>query len=272
MILVGLLVLWLVPREARQARAAWIAYHAPDRLPLGLPGTGPLRLPEARVATYRWLVTNLRAYADRTLSTVGSPSLHAWSGVDPPSRLVIPNSLRVLDETQSRSLLEAIDRFPRFVLLRRPHSFLSSRLDDTPGSLPILDELDRRFLTLAELDGWQFQVRRERAGTGGLLDGWGPDGPRRFAATIAPRRRVPIGRVVLRDAETGREFGPLVVHDEAGGEPSFDPDRARRWFFEADRATIDALRSAAYPVVRVEGTDGGWLASLPFPRRSAIVD
>lgn len=156
------LVLWLAAREVRQARAAWIAYESPDRRLLNLPGTGPLRLPAEQVATYRWLAANVREHADRMLSTVGSPSLHAWSGVMPPSHVVIPNSLRVLDPGQTRALLEAIDRSPRFVLLRRRRSFLSPRLDDTPGSLPILDELDRRFVTIAHRDGWDVQVRRER--------------------------------------------------------------------------------------------------------------
>jgi hypothetical protein len=268
----ALLALGLVAREARQARGAWIAHHFPDRLPLGLPGTGPLRLPETQVATYRWLVTNLRAHADRTLSTVGSPSLHAWSGVDPPSHLVIPNSLRVLDESQSRALLDAIDRFPRFVLVRRRYSFLSPRLNDPTGSLPILGELDRRFLTIAELDGWEFQVRRERPGTGGLLDGWERDGPHRFRATIAPRSPIPIGRFVLRDAGTGRDLAPLAVRDESGGAATFDPNHTRNWTFDATPSLLDALRSATYPVVRVEGTDGTWLASLPFPRPGAIVE
>jgi hypothetical protein len=262
--MVALLVLWLVFREARQARAAWLAYQAPDRVPLGLPGTGPLRLTEARVAAYRWLVTNLRAHADRTLSTVGSPSLHAWSGVDPPSRLVIPNSLRVLDEAQARALLEAIDHYPRFVLLRRQRSFLSPRLDDTPGSLPILDALDERFVTVASRDGWELQIRRQRPPIT-VLDGPLPISPRRYLLRLAPRPRVPLASITVRDAETGRELGRPVVHDAAtGGEPGFDPETVRAWTIELDPAAAQALATAAAAVLRVEGPGGRWLASFPF--------
>lgn len=259
-----LLVLWLVAREVRQARAVWIGYHAADRRLLGLPGTGPLRLPEARVATYRWLATNLRASADRMLSTVGSPSLHAWSGVGPPSHLVIPNSLRVLDPAQARDLLAAIDRFPDFVLLRRQHSFLSPRLDDTPGSLPILDELDHRFRTLASLDGWDFQTRRDRPAVT-LLDGVVHDSAGRYRVHAAPRAVAGIASVRLIDAETGRVLGLANVRDSAtGGPPRFAPDGPRTWEIQLDAPTDAAVRQATYPALRVEAADGAWIATLPF--------
>ena len=53
-------------------------------VPLGLPGAASIRLPEADVATQRWLAANIRANGTTFFGEPGLDSLYIWTGTEPP--------------------------------------------------------------------------------------------------------------------------------------------------------------------------------------------
>jgi hypothetical protein len=64
---------------------AWpqVVYDVSIALPF--PGAESIRLSQPRVATYNWLVQNLRAHCSAFVTLPGYSSLYAWSGMPPPT-------------------------------------------------------------------------------------------------------------------------------------------------------------------------------------------
>ncbi|MBI1372243.1 MAG: hypothetical protein GC159_05710 [Phycisphaera sp.] len=71
----GLLVVDFTRDKASQYAASY---------PVALPGSGPMRLPESRVAATQWLVYNLREHSSVLAGVPGQPSIRYWSGVKAP--------------------------------------------------------------------------------------------------------------------------------------------------------------------------------------------
>jgi hypothetical protein len=289
------LVMWLCLFGifAQQTLRVSQFYRRPGAIQTKLAGMARLRLEEQKSATYRWLTTNLARYADRCLCTVGTPSIHAWSGVNPPNQLVVPNNLRVFDEAQLRSLTEAIEIFPRFVLIRHLKCFYYAPFDDTKDATPTLRWFDTHFAVVGEVDGFEFMVRRDRPRPP-LLDCARPlppleaeclghkaiDGRRTFALDLEALPGAVVDRVSVADAEGIRALadstvaaGPasLLVSDRdrptaaapaPGRGLAIDLSNPRRLVFSVDgRCELDRAR---FPVVRLHSRDGRKLVSLPF--------
>jgi hypothetical protein len=239
-----------------------------DGVPLGLAGTESVRTTERDVATYRWLVTNLREHCDAFLTAPGLNSLHFWTDIPPVATLNATLWPILLDAGQQERVLAAAMPVTRLCVgWDRRRMDVLMRISDT-ASRPLVTWLAREFEPRAAFGAWDFRVRRghdptllyqgRRLDEGDImleLPSLGGDPVARIEVVNVDARRV------LGDSTSGA----AVVVDESGSDAQInegiDVSRRRRLVL---RGFVEPTLSDDIPiVVRLWADDGRLLAIVP---------
>jgi hypothetical protein len=291
----GDLSLWRTPVRARArtvslAAVLLAAIHPSNRtvlerleiyrrsVPLGLPGTAGIRLPESDVAEQRWLAANLRANGTSFFGVPGVHSQYIWTGEEAPVPFyphVWMLGVRADEETR---LAEAIASRADLCVVR------NERLADTwlqgrpmPES-PIVDAIDDRFEVAARCRDYELLLPRGRKAELPLsarpvADASGRRAACRLSLPAIPGVRVksfeicdPDADQILFDTSTNAAESKLEVADLHGrllAGPIATDDPTEILVLGPKRlANIDPDRA----LVRVRDESRAVVARLVFPR------
>jgi predicted membrane protein len=123
-----------------------------------LSGADRLRLPAAETARYQWLAGTTAATCRSLVTMPGFYSLHAWSGISPPTTRSATAWMTLLPAADQQQLWKTLDGSDAPCAVVNPDVaaiFLAGRPLE---SLPAYQELARRFRTVAEVDGYRFML------------------------------------------------------------------------------------------------------------------
>lgn len=143
---------------ARLGYGSFLAYRAAT--PLAVPGANGLHLDESRVATYQWLVSNLRRYADTFLCVTGFNSLYLWTGKESPSHVGLGNLIEFFSAEQQQFLVESLSRYPNACVIDHEPYFQPLILPNVDRPHILRDAIDREFLSCGRVQGFTFLIRR----------------------------------------------------------------------------------------------------------------
>jgi hypothetical protein len=122
-------------------------------VPFGLPGAERIRVPAEQAALYRFLVGNLSARCRTFVTQPGLYSLHLFTGMEPPTGFNATVWMLLLSDAQQERIVERLARSPLPVCaLRRQRRVFTT---------PLARYIEERFVTLFEMEFFEFRVRRE---------------------------------------------------------------------------------------------------------------
>jgi hypothetical protein len=134
-------------------------------VPLGLPGTGGIRVRPGQARLYRVLATTLAARCRTFVTMPGLNSLHLFSGVDPPSARNTTLWVALLTAAQQAEVADRLARVDAPVCaVRKPDAYFDGQ--DTP----LTRYIRREFVTVFTVGDYAFMMRRE-AGAAGARQG-----------------------------------------------------------------------------------------------------
>jgi hypothetical protein len=193
-----------------------------EKVPLALPGTGPLRLPELEVARYRWIVANLREECDTFLGMAGMHSFYLWSGLAPPVPFYPHHWTLLYDTGEKRALFRALCAHARPGLLFN-RALVAFWMGNSPRHEPALRLATESFEPVARVGDYQL---------------WLPpaDRPHRVLSVTAldadqelfARHGAVRGFVLHFPALAGVRLARVVIRDTATGLDRLDSDAASK--------------------------------------------
>ena len=129
-------------------KAAFFSYT-----PLGLVGTGPMRLPRPFAQSLRALVDETQRHCDGWLGFPEFHSLYIWTGIAPPGAMTSVSILELEEQNQYR-LIEQMDAYTRPCIVYSPEN-LKVRARNTPVdySMPLARYIQTQF-TPKKKFGW----------------------------------------------------------------------------------------------------------------------
>jgi hypothetical protein len=131
-------------------------------VPLDLPGTGAIRLPEADVATQRWLAANLRANGTTFFGEPGLDSLYIWTGMEPPVPFYSHMWMVQTPIERQRPVAAAIAERKDLCIVRN-RSVVETWLQGRPlAPSPILDAIESGYEVAGKTRGYELLVPRDR--------------------------------------------------------------------------------------------------------------
>ncbi|HEX8200227.1 MAG TPA: hypothetical protein VF590_07045, partial [Isosphaeraceae bacterium] len=136
------------------------AYH--NQTPIDVPGGDRLRLPPQQAALIRWLVANLGRHADTFLCTTGFNSLYLWAGKQPPSTILIGNSLEIYSQEQQEALIASLARCPYAWVITHATFFDYAGSARPPNPSALLAYIDAEYVSCGRVAGYEILVRRGR--------------------------------------------------------------------------------------------------------------
>ncbi len=141
----------------------WLmARHGFDGRLLGLRGAESVRLPDATVGLYRLLVMNATTHSDLLFSLPGMFSLNLWSDLPTPTLANVTHWFSLLSEERQQGIIRALEAHPRaVVIVQREHIEFLQKRGLTPGGT-LYRYLERTFAPAFTIDGFEFQVRKNR--------------------------------------------------------------------------------------------------------------
>jgi hypothetical protein len=253
----GVLIVALLGLESFQAYASIRAYEA--LTPLDLPGAERVRLPEERVALYRWLCYNLRERADAFVTEPGINSLYFWTGTEPPTGLNTTAWMFLLDDARQQQIVDRLAAHQHTATMRcEPLLRLFTARGPTPRPLARL--LHDNYRTVATFPGYEFRLPKERDDTPLLFAGqWLKAEPTAPGQTV--RLALPalagqtLARVQVVDLTTGEIIAdvadslelssPAQLHLEVPARPPEDH------IIVARLLASDGRRITSVPIVQV---------------------
>jgi hypothetical protein len=244
-------------------------------------GAKLLRFDEKKAATFQWLVANLTRYGDTFQSNVGLNSLYFWSGLEPPTSIVVGNVLDFCSDQEQRAIVRALEAAPKACAVE------GSAIWPPRRPSPLLDEMEQAFENRGTVSGYQFRVRRGReipfmvdcaSWTGDGGDRSGRTATASVVVTPLPGRKIHglcvynVDRQVVV-AQTGPagttpaldirdERSPLALPLAFPGSEGTDVRPPLRLWLSLPRASLE--RYVGFLVVRLLGSEGEVLESLPF--------
>lgn len=139
----------------RSARAYW------QDVPLGLPGTGLIRIEQQQANDMQWVTAQLSSCAS-SYSMPGLFSFALWTGHALPTALNINDILAFIRPEQQRSIVEELSRQSGLCVVYNPgflQLFDRGQIGTDP---PLLHYLQADFVATAERDGYVILKRRLR--------------------------------------------------------------------------------------------------------------
>lgn len=198
--------------------------------PLGLPGMGLVRIPDATTATYRILSFNAEAHADMLFTLPGMCSFNLWTGLPPPTLANTTHWFSLLDEARQRKIIQALEAHPRAaVIVHTQHvAYLRERGFAPKGIL--YDYLQENFAPAFRIDDFEFHLRRGRVAapffTAELLQrADGAADPGTPAAALRIPLALPPGTVIdrIEIARMDDQTTPPAIFDAARTRVEFAP-------------------------------------------------
>ncbi len=126
--------------------------------PLNLAGADKLRLPEKDVATYTFLVENIKSNCDTFVSMPGINSLYFWAQIESPTTYNSTAWMTLLGDEQQKSIVESLKTKRRVCAVYHPqltqNGLRNRDLSDFPLSRYILNNLTAR----GEINQYQFMM------------------------------------------------------------------------------------------------------------------
>ncbi len=172
-------------------------------------GADRVRTDEKAAATYQWLIANLSRYADTFESTIGMNSLFLWTGIAPPSKVVIGSTLDIYDDEQQQDIIQGLLRSPRSCVIYHRRLFDKIMLPGgAPG--PLLRMVREEYKSCGSVDEYDFCVRKGRE-LPTLVDCVRLDSPG-DEAKVGPVPGKLVGTLLLT-AVPGRSVSRLTVYD-----------------------------------------------------------
>lgn len=122
-------------------------------VPFGLPGAERIRVPAEQAALYRFLVGTLATRCRTFVTQPGLYSLHLFTGMEPPTRFNATVWMLLLSDAQQERIVDRLAHAPSPVCaLRRQRRVFTT---------PLARYIEERFVTLFEVESFEFRVRRE---------------------------------------------------------------------------------------------------------------
>lgn len=142
--------------EVRQTRAAY-----DSGVPLALPGTDKMRVPEPLAVQMQELSGALREHCDSFLTIPGMNSLNIFSGREPPVELSGPWPF-FFTAAEQREIVAQAERIPRFCVVSKPDllGFWAGFSGNVVPQRPLVRYMQEEFTTLRNFSGYYLQVRR----------------------------------------------------------------------------------------------------------------
>lgn len=144
-------------KHAAAARERWS-----NSVPLDLPGTRPLRLPEMEAARLRWVSENLRLHADAYVGVPGMHSFHAWSGVAAPMPFYKHHWVLFRDDEEEAALARGLLGEARTCVVRNDDLLRFWLHDDLPDG-PVKRVLDAEYRQVGAAGNYRLLVRPSQA-------------------------------------------------------------------------------------------------------------
>ena len=126
---------------------------------LGLPGAERLHLEPQRVAILNWIVNNLRTQGDTFVTLPGSNSFYFWTEQDPPTGFNASYSHMLLTDDEQKAVVAEMERHPRACALI---ALENVQFWNAPLKGILADYLQREFVSVCEIGGYSFMVRKTR--------------------------------------------------------------------------------------------------------------
>ena len=187
-------------------------------------GLARIRTDEARVATFRWLASNLSRHCGGFVCNTGFNSLYSWVGSKSPSPIVIGNSLDLYTDEQQHEIARALRDSPNPCAIYHPTFFY---IPGAERSSPLLDEFRNAYVSCGEVDQYEFRVRADRP-LPVLVDCVRP-GPVDGGTSTASLTLTPVpGRTAYRMCLVDTADGSILADTRRPGAPPPSRWRTRR--------------------------------------------
>lgn len=284
--LATVMVVAMVAVWASHERSAYVR-----SVPLGLPGSSRLRLPERQVAGIRWLVANIDHSCSTFLCTTGFHSLYLWAEKEPTSCLTLGNEVELFKSAQQKALLNSIEATPRPLIIDHASHFTpSNQKSVAPGhERVLLDGIERDFVAYGggTVEGYTLKARR-----GYPLPEivecahWGGDGPVLSATldllpkpghvadricivevggkTIGGLKYTEVPDRILADSRDGAPAAALELLEESGERSILPLDLAIPRRLTLRLPPGGGRSPELLTVVRLIDRDGQLITSVPF--------
>ncbi len=154
--------LGLLAITASYARDLHHAYRVYEGgVPLALPGSAHIRVPQADAETYAWLTRTLNARCPSFFSMPGLFSLYFWTRQDFPTLLIINDWPAFFDAAQQHMLLDDLVRHSTACIVYNPDlvKFWSTGEDQLPS--PVGDYMRSAFVPIDQRDGYYIMRRKD---------------------------------------------------------------------------------------------------------------
>lgn len=157
----GLLLLPCAHLTIEAGEAAAARYYG--GVPLGLPGTGKLRVTENRADTLRIITANARLYSRTLFSFPGLYSMNIWTGKPTPTEANTTHWFNLLTPEQQHAIINKIKDDPMacVVIERALINFMAERGINTES--PLSNYLQSAFHPALHLSNFALWIKKERA-------------------------------------------------------------------------------------------------------------
>lgn len=129
-----------------------------NNVPLGLPGTGPIRTDDAKVATLRWVTDHLSS-CKSLYSLPGMYSFNLWAGLPLVTSYNINDILAFISPAQQDDIVQSLSRQPGLCIVYNPSYLLLFDRGQVKTDPPLLHYIMSDFSILAERKGFQILRR-----------------------------------------------------------------------------------------------------------------
>lgn len=167
--------------------------------PLGLHGTGPLRLTEDMTSLYRIMDRNIRAHGDLLFSYPGMFSLNIWSERPAPTTANVTHWFSLLDEDRQAAIVRRLEADPRAVVIVQSYLINYLVYHGYPPRGPLQHYLLQQFTPAFRIDTFEFWVHRGRTiaplSTATVAE---PDGAGAADLQLVTGARGPAARIEIR--------------------------------------------------------------------------
>jgi hypothetical protein len=134
------------------------AYATNPSLPIA--GAHDLHLPAPRVATYKQIVTLLRARCRSVITLPGLLSFNLWSELPAPSGLTAEPFWHLLSAGEQRAALARAQATPGLCAVRNDQLAANWDGGKAPPMVPLVAFIEQQFVPIAQYEGYVVGVRR----------------------------------------------------------------------------------------------------------------
>ena len=190
-------------------------------LRVGLPGMGPLRLPNRIATDYQIVSDNIRSHGDMLFTLPGLSSVNLWTDVPAPTLANVTQWYSLLSAARQREVLDALATAPRAVLLV-DRDLVRQTVEGGFGPRGALyDWLPTQFSRAFTLDHFELWVKRGRRVEALSMARLSPGEHGDRAVFTVREMPASVARIELCDVDTPR--APCETVDARDGSLTVEP-------------------------------------------------